>query len=135
MTTRSSEAKRSRLAKAVKKQLAQMSRITTGFVIDGKSAYNSPVSLPYALNYDPNYADDAYESLVSAEFNYTPVSAYYDQPDTVIFVSRNESSDGVEVTLHLLIPSRILRNTFTACSSSLQLANFDLDLKTSRRYA
>ena len=39
LTTRSSydfEAKRSRLAKAVKKQLAQMSRITTGFVIDGK---------------------------------------------------------------------------------------------------
>lgn len=111
LTTRSSydfEAKRSRLAKAVKKQLAQMSRITTGFVIDGKSAYNSPVSLPYALNYDPNYAD--YSRIVSAEFNYTPVSAYYDQPDTIIFVSRNESSDGVEVTLHLLIPSSIAKH-------------------------
>ena len=113
LTTRSSydfEAKRSRLSKPVKKQLAQMSRITTGFVIDGKSAYNSPVSLPYALNYDPNYADDAYRSLVSAEFNYTPVSAYYDQPDTVIFVSRNESSDMLEMTLRLLIPSSVAKH-------------------------
>ena len=112
LTTRSSydfEAKRSRLSKPVKKQLAQMSKITTGFVIDGRSAYNSPVSLPYALNYDPNYADDAYRSLVS-EFNYTPVSAYYDQPDTIIFVSRNELSDMLEVTLRLLIPSSIAKH-------------------------
>ena len=112
LTTRSSydfEAKRSRLSKPVKKQLAQMSRITTGFVIDGRSAYNSPVSLPYALNYDQNYADDAYRSL-SAEFNYTPVSAYYDQPDTIIFVSRNESSDMLEVTLRLLIPRSIAKH-------------------------
>ena len=115
LTTRSSydfEAKRSRLAKAVKKQLAQMSRITTGFVIDGRSAYNSPVSLPYALNSyencDPNYAD--YSRIVSAEFNYTPVSAYYDQPDTIIFVSRNELSDMLEMTLRLLIPSSIAKH-------------------------
>ena len=116
LTTRSSydfEAKRSRLSKHVKKQLAQMSRITTGFVIDGKSAYNSPVSLPYALNsyalnYDPNYAD--YSRIVSAEFNYTPVSAYYDQPDTIIFVSRNELSDMLEMTLRLLIPSSIAKH-------------------------
>lgn len=113
LTTRSSydfEAKRSRLSKPVKKQLAQMSRITTGFIIDRRSAYNSPVSLPYALNYDPNYADDAYRSLVSAEFNYTPVSAYYDQPDTIIFVSRNESSDMLELTLRLLIPSSVAKH-------------------------
>ena len=114
LTTRSSydfEAKRScRLSKSVKKQLAQMSKITTGFIIDRRSAYNSPVSLPYALNYDPNYADDAYRSLVSAEFNYTPVSAYYDQPDTIIFVSRNELSDMLEVTLRLLIPSSIAKH-------------------------
>ena len=116
LTTRSSydfEAKRSRLSKPVKNQLAQMSRLTTGFVIDGKSAYNSPVSLPYALNpyalnYDPNYAD--YSRIVSAEFNYTPVSAYYDQPDTIIFVSRNELSDMLEVTLRLLIPSSVAKH-------------------------
>ena len=135
LTTRSSydfEAKRSRLAKAVKKQLAQMSRITTGFVIDGKSAYNSPVSLPYALNYDPNYADDAYRSLVSAEFNYTPVSAYYDQPDTIIFVSRNELSDGVEVTLHLLIPSSIAKHLHSVFKQFAESSELRFGLKDVR---
>lgn len=109
LTTRSSydfKAKRSRLSKPVKKQLAQMSRITTGFVIDSRSAYNCPVSLPYALNYDPY----DYSRIVLTEFNYTPVSAYYDQPDTIIFVSRNELSDMLEVTLRLLIPSSVAKH-------------------------
>ena len=94
------ESKR-RLPNAVKRQLRNMCKLTTGFVVDGNSAYTSPLSLHAAITKDSANLG----RLVSSEFAYYTQEMYFGHSDTTIFVhTRGNVFDRV-TTIDLLVPS------------------------------